>query len=184
MGDGPVEIDDLTRVMEAARAGDQDSWELLFRQVYPRLRAYLGRRLGSADVDDAVSETMARAVAGVDRFVLGPAGFDGWVFGIARRVAADHHRHSERLRHRPPPAAGAFEREPGEALLESEEHLRVRRAFERLSSPEREVLELRVVAGLSAEQVAAILGKRPGAIRTAQSRALAHLRRILENDGG
>jgi RNA polymerase sigma-70 factor, ECF subfamily len=39
------------------------------------------------------------------------------------------------------------------------------------------VLELRVIAGLTPEQTAVVLGKRPGAVRTAQSRALARLRK-------
>jgi len=60
----------------------------------------------------------------------------------------------------------------------------MRAAFALLSADERELLELRVVGGLSAEEVAAALGKRAGAVRTAQYRALAHLRRILETEGG
>jgi RNA polymerase sigma-70 factor (ECF subfamily) len=45
---------------------------------------------------------------------------------------------------------------------------------------DRELLELRVMAGLSSEQTAAVLGRTPGAVRTAQSRALARLRQLLE----
>ena len=58
----------------------------------------------------------------------------------------------------------------------------MRRAFTRLGVNDQELLELRVVAGLSSEDTAAALGKRPGAIRMAQVRALARLRRILEED--
>ena len=55
----------------------------------------------------------------------------------------------------------------------------MRQAFARLSDADRELLELRVVAGLSAEEAAAVLGRRPGAVRMAQSRALTRLRRHL-----
>ncbi len=177
---------DETDLVTAARAGDEDAWEVLYRRVYPRLRAYLARRLGPLDAEDAVHETMTRAVAGLDRYRVGPAGFEGWLFGIARHVSADHHRHRTRVKRRPvatapdPQASG----EPHEALVVSEEHEQVRRAFGALSADDRELLELRVVAGLSAEQVAAVLGRRPGAVRTAQSRALARLRELLENDDG
>jgi RNA polymerase sigma-70 factor (ECF subfamily) len=68
---------------------------------------------------------------------------------------------------------------PGEALERAGEHAEVRAAFTRLSAPERQVLELRVIAGLSSEETAAVLGKQAGAVRTAQSRALAHLRELL-----
>ena len=52
----------------------------------------------------------------------------------------------------------------------------MREAYTRLSDDDREVLDLRVVAGLSADEVAAVLGKQPGAVRMAQSRALERLR--------
>ena len=53
-------------------------------------------------------------------------------------------------------------------------------AFARLRPEERDLLELRVTAGLDAEEVATVLGKRPGAVRMAQARALARLRTFLE----
>jgi len=177
---------DEADLVAAARAGDEDAWEVLYRRAYPRLRAYLARRLGPGEGEDAVHETMTRAVAGLDRYQVGPAGFDGWLFGIARHVSADHHRRQARSKRRavamaPDPQASG---EPDEGLVVSEEHAQVRRAFQALSEGDRELLELRVVAGLSAEQVAAVLRRRPGAVRTAQSRALARLREQLERDDG
>jgi RNA polymerase sigma-70 factor (ECF subfamily) len=61
-----------------------------------------------------------------------------------------------------------------------DEHAEVRKAFELLSPPERQVLELRVIAGLSVEDTARVLGKASGAVRTAQSRALASMRVLME----
>jgi RNA polymerase sigma-70 factor, ECF subfamily len=172
-------------LVEAARDGDQDAWETLYRRVYPRLHAYLARRVGYDGAEEAVSETMTRAVEGIDRFTLGPSGFDGWVFGIARRVSADHYRRRDRSqRHMVATviAGGAVGvgPEPGEKLLVAEDQARVRRAFESLRPEEKELLELRIIAGLSAEQTAEVLGKRAGAVRTSQSRALSHLRQIME----
>src|SRR5207248_9756458 len=58
--------------------------------------------------------------------------------------------------------------------------LAVRAAFERLGPANQELLELRVMAGLSAEAVGQVLGKRPGAVRMAQNRALGRLRALME----
>jgi RNA polymerase sigma-70 factor (ECF subfamily) len=182
---GLVDDRDDEFLVLAARRGDADAWERIYRRLYPRLAAYLGRRVGFEHAEDAVSETMARAVAGLDRMTLGPAGFDGWVFGIARRVAADHHRRAGRHR-RQDLAASFADGPPQEAdasldrLVVADEHAEIRRAFAQLSPGERELLELRVVAGLSADDAAAVLGKQAGAIRTAQSRALARLRQLLD----
>lgn len=176
---GPPEAD----LVVAARAGDRGAWEALYRSVYPGLRAYLARRLGAAHAEDAVSETMTRAVAGIDRFELGPAGFTGWVYGIARRVVADHYRKGARFGRQRLAASRAVPPQgplPGEGLVLAEEHAAVREAFVHLTPAEQELLELRVVAGLSAEEVAAVLGKKPGAVRTAQYRAMGHLREIMD----
>jgi RNA polymerase sigma-70 factor (ECF subfamily) len=178
--------EDEVDLVTAARTGDQDAWELLYRGVHRRLRAYVARRVGTEHVEDMMSETMTRAVAGLDAFAMGPAGFDGWVFGIARRVVFEHNRRTDTARRRGGEVeAQAAERrssepEPGDELALADEHDFVRRLFAKLSPAEQELLELRVVAGLTADEVARVLGKRPGAVRTAQSRALANLRKLME----
>jgi RNA polymerase sigma-70 factor, ECF subfamily len=175
-------------LVEAARQGDHSAWELLYRRLYPRLHTYHARRLGTDHAEDAVSETMARAVRGFDGFILGRAGFDGWVFGIARRVAADHYRKSaQRRRQRIAEARVARSPDHGadptaDDLCQDDDRAQIRRLFAGLSPADREILELRIVAGLSSEQVGAVLDKAPGAVRTAQSRALARLRQLLEAD--
>ncbi|MFT3767472.1 MAG: sigma factor-like helix-turn-helix DNA-binding protein [Minicystis sp.] len=67
-------------------------------------------------------------------------------------------------------------------LLGAEASSAVRAAFHRLSAFDQEVLELRVVAGLSSDEVAAVLGKKSGAVRMAQARALERLRELLEQE--
>jgi len=176
-------------LVAAARTGDQDAWEQLYRGLHRRLRGYISRRVGGEHVEDVMSETMTRAVAGLDRFELGAAGFDGWVFGIARRVVFEHNRRVDTARRRGREVVVAAvdtrtagDAEPGDDVVLADEHAHVRRLFAQLSRAEQELLELRVIAGLSADEVARVLGKRPGAVRTAQSRALANLRKLLEDN--
>jgi RNA polymerase sigma-70 factor, ECF subfamily len=172
--------EDVGALVEAARAGDGDAWETLYRRAYPRLLVYAQRRLDSDRARDAVSETMARAVANIGRFraVPGSGGFDGWLFGICRHVVLDLQREAGR-RGYAPPDEGVFDADPSERLVSADEASAVRRAFARLSDADRELLELRVLSGLSAEESALALGRRPGAVRMAQSRALARLRQQL-----
>jgi RNA polymerase sigma-70 factor (ECF subfamily) len=164
-----------------ARRGDADAWEALYRRIHPQLVAYAGRRLDPEAARDAVSEAMARAVARIDRFTWEGGGFDAWIFGILRHVVIDAQRAAK---HRVPveaedePPSG----EPGplDLLLGAERCSAVRAAFSRLSAFDQEVLELRVVAGLSSDEVAQVVGKRSGAVRMAQARALERLRELLE----
>lgn len=172
--------DDSRGLVARARRGDQEAWAALYRDAYPRLVAFAHRRLGDLDLArDAVSEVMARAVTAVDSYVGDDGGFAPWLFGISRHVIADMQRTLWRplpprlLRHDVEPPGAA------EQLIEEEERSVLREAFERLDSDERELLELRVVAGLSSAEVAAILGKQPSAVRMAQKRALARLRTFV-----
>jgi RNA polymerase sigma-70 factor, ECF subfamily len=180
------ELADPRRLVSAACDGDGAAWESLYRSIYPRLRAFFVRRVGLEHAEDAVSETMTRAGASIQRFQWTDAGFDGWVFGIARHVSVDHHRHLDRV-HRYRHIGRLF---PGgksdgtmpvdHDLVVDDDQAMVRQLFTQLTPAEQEVLELRVIAGLSAEQVGEVLGRNPGAVRTAQSRALAHLRELMD----
>jgi RNA polymerase sigma-70 factor, ECF subfamily len=184
-----IEPGEVRRLVDAAALGDDAAWEALYRALYPRLRVFFVRRVGAEHADDAVGETMMRAVASIDRFVWSVAGFDGWVFGIARHVSVDHHRRQDRVRryhHISRMFAGG--KTDGTAPVEQElmigdDQELVRRLFTQLTPAEQELLELRVIAGLSAEQVGEVLGHKAGAVRTAQSRALAHLRELMVRHG-
>jgi RNA polymerase sigma-70 factor (ECF subfamily) len=167
-------------MVERARDGDADAWEALYRNVYPRLRAYALAHADRTQCEDLVNEAMARAVAGVHRFTWEGAGFDAWLFGILRRVCSEHHRRHNRGHTSHPVPAVTDGSEPGDSIELEDDHAEVRKAFELLRPPEREVLELRVIAGLSVEDTARVLGKASGAVRTAQSRALASLRLLME----
>ena len=167
------------RLVEQAAAGNHEAWEQIYRSVYPRLWAYAAHHVGRDAADDVVSETMTRAVTGIAGFRWTPAGLEPWLFGIARRIAADHHRRAGRRKRWSRAVAAPAATLPADVAETADEHAAVRAAFNRLSDSDREVLELRVIAGMSPEQTADVLGRRPGAIRTAQSRALARLRKRL-----
>ena len=167
--------------VEGARRLDPDAWEALYKRLYPGLYGFAARRLGVELAGDAVAETMARAVAGIGKFEWKGAGLDAWIYGILRNVVADVHRGRARDARRRVPAALA-DADPLEHVVHTEEAMRVRRAFAELPAADRELLELRVIGGLDANQIAVVLGKRPGAIRMAQSRALARLRHALDSE--
>jgi RNA polymerase sigma-70 factor, ECF subfamily len=188
VGDGDEAIDVKTveiveDLVEQARQRDPDAWEALYRRAHPRLLAFAGRRLGAEDARDAVSETMTRAVASIGRYERRNAGFEGWLFGILRNVIRDIQRRQRRRPTAPlsdEPVGGAPD--PLAVALRVEEADAMRAAFARLRPADRELLELRVVAGLPAEEVAVALGRRAGAVRMAQARALERLRHLLGED--
>lgn len=175
--------DQLVALVDRAGRSDPEAWEALYRRAYPGLMAYASRRLDADRARDAVAETMARAVARISRFEWrAGSSFDAWLYGILRHVVIDAHRARSREAGRRN-AIEASRAGPLDHVLAGEEARAVRAAFERLGEEDREVLELRVVAGLSAEEVGKVLKKRAGAVRMAQSRALERLRCELERGG-
>ncbi len=183
-----AELDPEALRAEVARAGrgDPDAWERLYRHCHPRLLAYARRRLPTTEAaEDAVSEAMMRGIERIDSFTWRGAGFDAWMYGILRNVVHEAHRRSGRSSPLRLHQSGADDREDpaatdaGLRLETAEEAASVRAAFDTLSPADRELLELRVVGGLSADEVGEVLGKQAGAVRMAQSRALERLRRAL-----
>lgn len=135
--------------------------------------------------EDAVSETMVRALEKIDRFTWAGAGFDAWLVGILRNVVLESYRADGRAQRDRSMAPDEIDVKDGPLghVLAKEEAAQVRAAFARLSPEEQELLELRVVAGLSSDGAAFVLGKRPGAVRMAQARALGRLRVMMEEVG-
>jgi RNA polymerase sigma-70 factor, ECF subfamily len=174
-----VDTEQQKQLTAAAKEGDPEAWERLYRNIYPRLYVYAIGKVGTGPAEDMVNETMARAVRSIQKFKWAGGGFDAWLFGILRRVCLEHHR-----RNRPADMSRFAEMlvshtHPGEAIEKEEELDALRIAFARLDEADQEILTLRLVSGLSAEEVAKLVGKTPGAVRTAQSRALASLRLLV-----
>lgn len=181
-------------LVERIRRRDPHLWEAAYLRLYPRLHGFAARRVSAGQAKDVVAETMARAIAAAERFEPGDrAGrvdasdetaavadaFDAWVFGICRHVVLDVQRAGRRAAGRAPKSDPIPDGEHGARLEAGEEGDAVRIAYARLSDSDRELLDLRIVGGLSAEQVAAVLGMKAGAVRMAQARALDRLRRIF-----
>jgi RNA polymerase sigma-70 factor, ECF subfamily len=175
---------ELRVLVDRAKRSDPAAWEALYRAAYTPLLIYASRRLSSREAaDDVVSEAFARAYERIDRFTWrGGGGLYAWLYGIQRNVVLETHRASARQI-----ALGEHDQAdlnpgPAEQVIAREENDHVRAAFERLPEDDREVLELRVVGRLGAKDAGAVLGRRPGAVRIAQSRALTRLRELMAEE--
>ncbi len=158
-----------------------------FRRVYSAnfeaLLAYAVRRVEQPpDAADVVAETFLIAWRREDEM---PSGDETrlWLYGVARRVLANHHRGGVRrarlgelLRQRLTPADGT---DPG---TEVPERLAVRAALARLSPIDREVIALTVWEGLQPREAATVLQVSPEVVRTRLSRARARMRDLLGHD--
>ncbi|GGY19837.1 RNA polymerase sigma factor [Streptomyces djakartensis] len=173
---------DLGAAVAGAQQGDEAAFAVAYRLVQPGLLGYL-RGLVGDDAEDVASDAWLQIARDLGRFKGDGAGFRGWTATIARHRALDHLR---RQRARPRP--GAIEQDvldlPGphstqEQALETVSTERALELVRGLPRDQAEAVLLRVIVGLDGPAAARVLGKRPGAVRTATHRGLKRLARQL-----
>ena len=176
-------------VLAAAQANAGWAFTRLYESLAPAVTAYV-RAQGFRDADDIVNEVFLAAFTGLGRFTGSEAQFRSWVFTIAHHKIVDQRRAVGRRPQVEPLDDGfaiSVRRQPAERSAEEEALAsaglrQLRPVLDQLSAEQREVLVLRVVADLSVEEVAQLLGKRPGAVRALQFRAVNVLRRVLAGE--
>ena len=105
--------------------------------------------------------------------------FLAFVYGIAAHKVADAHRAAARNRAEPTdvlPERFSSEAGPEQLALDAEASARMAKLLSVLPEKQREILILRVVVGMSAEETAEAVGSTAGAVRVAQHRALTRLK--------
>lgn len=174
-------------VIAAAQAGSEWAVAVLYRSLQPRLLRFLRGQAPAPDAEDIAAQTWLEIARSLGAFQGDEDGFQALVFTVARRRLADHRR---TVRRRPVEfvgddalvamAGGGDAEEQAVARLTGEEA--ARRIGELLPPDQAEVVLLRVVAGLSVDQVAALVGRKPGTVRVLQHRALRRLAQRLGDD--
>lgn len=177
---------ELGAAVARAQDGDEAAFAVAYRIVQPGLLGYLRGIVGN-DAEDVASDAWLEIARDLGRFKGDGAGFRGWTATIARHRALDHLRR-QKVRPRSTateqdvldlPSAHSTHDQALEAI--STEH-----ALELVRGLPREQAEavlLRVVVGLDGPAAARVLGKRPGAVRTAAYRGLKRLAQQLGVEG-
>lgn len=173
-------VDDLAR---AATAGDVEAVGRLYDELVGPIFRYVAVRVRRReDAEDITQLVFERVVTGLPRYRHTGRPFAAWAFRIARNAVIDHLR-----RDRPTEPLQLTAEHPHELLPEhlsvrGEEIRELRRAIRELTADQQEALVLRYAAGLSAEEAAIVMGRRAGTIRGLTFRAIASLRRRLEDE--
>ena len=173
----------LEAALVAAQRGDPDAFRLLYRDTQPRLLRYLHALTGD-DAEDIASETWLHIARDLHTFHGNHDAFRGWAATIARHRALDHlRRHTRRPPAIPVPAedlAGLpAADDTASTAIDTLTTTAAIRLIATLPPDQAEAVLPRAVLGLDATRAAAVLGKRPGAVRTAAHRGLRTLARHL-----
>ena len=172
--------------LAAARMGAEWAWTAIYNDLAPVVLRYAGAR-GAAEPEDLVGDVFLRVVDKLSQFEGNEAQFKAWVLTIAHRRLIDESRC--RARRPVDPAPHEVIRDAGRTGNTEEESMtslatqQVRWIIGKLSSDQRDVLLLRILAGLTVDEVASVVGKTPGAVKALQARGLSSIRRELAQQG-
>ncbi|MFG2077252.1 sigma-70 family RNA polymerase sigma factor [Nonomuraea maritima] len=178
---------DLRELTSLAVQGDRSAIESLLGELRPMVVRYCRARLGRVSgqyhiADDVAQEVCIAVLSALPRYRDMGRPFASFVFGIASHKVADALRSSVRSAVPTQDLPDGPDEGPGpeETVVRYIEVEHARRLLAKLPDNQRELLLLRVVSGLSAEETGNVLGMSPGAVRVAQHRALARLRQMAE----
>jgi RNA polymerase sigma-70 factor (ECF subfamily) len=189
-----------------AKARSPDAWTEIYNAHYRAIFRYVKARVfDETTAEDLTSAVFVGALKGIDSFQYRGRPLLAWLYRIARNVVASHQRQlleprgeglkqgldlprrviwhlMRRSRRQEAPTS-----DPDLAIAASSEgdpatmvdRLDLRDALAKLPANQREVVILRFLVGLSAQEVAAVIGKRPAAIYSLQARAILALRQQL-----
>jgi RNA polymerase sigma-70 factor (ECF subfamily) len=171
---------DVRRLVERAQRGDRSALEELYLLHFDRIYSYLHLSVGNRhDAEDLTTQTFLRMLEAIGRFRWRSAPFSAWLFRIAHNLAMDHFRAGRRVQAEEdvPEPLGAEESSAEEQALDSLGQAGMLELIQRLSADQRQVLTLKFLFGFANAEVAGILGKTEGAVKSLQHRALASLQK-------
>jgi RNA polymerase sigma-70 factor (ECF subfamily) len=178
---GEQPLDDDGTLVDRARAGDVGAYELLVEQHQDIAVRVAALMCGAADAPDVTQEAFVKAWRALDRFRAG-APFRPWLLAIvanearnARRAAGRRVALATRSNEAPVVAASTEE-----LVLSAQDRERLLAALDQLATIDRDVISCRYLADLSERETAAVLGCRPGTVKSRLSRALERLRVLLD----
>src|SRR5438094_6153487 len=171
-------------LVDQAQQGDREALEELYLIHFDRIYSYLHVSVGNRhDAEDLTTQTFLKMLEKIGSFRWQSAPFSAWLFRIAHNLAMDHFR--SRRRWQPeeevPEPPGDAEPSAELAAMQTIGRESMLKLIERLSPEQQQVLTLKFVFNLPNAEVAAILDKTEGAIKSLQHRALVSLQKQIEN---
>jgi len=173
---------DVRALVERAQRGDRSALEELYLLHFDRIYSYLHMSVGNRhDAEDLTTQTFLKMLESIGRFRWQSAPFSAWLFRIAHNLAIDHFRAGKRVQPEDevPEPAGLEESSAEQQAFDSMGRAGMLELIERLSAEQRQVLTLKFLFGFVNAEVAGILGKTEGAVKSLQHRALASLQKQL-----
>jgi RNA polymerase sigma-70 factor (ECF subfamily) len=171
---------EVRELVDRGRQGDREALEELYLLHFDRIYSYLHMSVGNRhDAEDLTTQTFLKMLEAIGRFEWKAVPFSAWLFRIAHNLAMDHFRATRRVQpeEEVPEPAGSEEASAEFHAMHSIGRASMIDLIAGLSPEQRQVLTLKFVFNFANGDVAEILGKTEGAVKSLQHRALASLQK-------
>lgn len=168
-------------LLAAAQSGAEWGSTTLWVEYSPAITAFLRAR-GSREPEDLSSEVFLAVFDRLPQFVGDEMQFRSFVFSVAYRRLVDEFRRRTRRGESAEWTADGDSRSSPSAEEEAIDHLGNNSTLSLLNAlpdDQRDVMVLRIIADLTVDQIANVIGKRRGAVKALQRRALERLRKKI-----
>jgi RNA polymerase sigma-70 factor (TIGR02952 family) len=177
--DGP----DVWDLVRRAQEGDAEAFGEIYDHYVGMVHRYVYHRVGDrTTAEDVTSETFVRALRRIDSLSFQGRDVGAWLITIARNIVFDHVK-SSRYRLEVTTAdmrdADTFTDGPEDAVVQQLTNEALVECMRKLGPEQQECLALRFLHGLSVAETAQVMGKRDGAIKALQHRAVRRLAGLL-----
>jgi RNA polymerase sigma-70 factor, ECF subfamily len=174
-------VQDESTLLARARHLDPEALGLIHEAYYSPIFRYVSFRVGDRETaEDLTSEVFTRLLTALRDRNAPQNTLRGWLYGVAARVVADHHRQAYRAPETDlDESLASDELDPADIVEGKLTQETLHQAMQELTEEQRHVLSLRFGSNLPIQDVARTLGKTEGAIKQLQARAVAALARKL-----
>jgi RNA polymerase sigma-70 factor (ECF subfamily) len=169
-------------LVRRAKEGDESALIEIYNRCQPPVYRYVVFRVGSAALaEELTADVFVRMVERLHAYREQGRPILAWLYTIAHNLVVDHQRRQGRQAWLPLDEALAAheEAQPTQVVEARETQAQLLAALETLTEPQRQVVILKFMEACSNAEVAAILGKDEGSVKSLQHRALAAMRRTL-----
>ncbi|MCA1953683.1 MAG: sigma-70 family RNA polymerase sigma factor [Anaerolinea sp.] len=180
-------LDDALSDMEAvarAAGGDTAAFSVLYERYVNRIYNYIFYRTGVPhEAEDLTERVFDRAFGHIGNYRPMGLPFSAWLYRIAHNLVANWHRDNSRRREVPLDSQDYLVQRtdgPELAMMQGQELETLLSAIRTLSEERQHLLVLKFVEDLSNAEIAVIMGRSEGAVKSLYHRTLLALRDALE----
>ncbi len=169
-------------LVRQAQAGDENAFARLYDAYLERIYRYIYFRVAEEQVaEDITSQVFLKAWETLDRYRITGSPFIAWLYRIARNAVIDHYRTQKSIvgLEEVAPARASYSGDLDEKLDLQFAARDLRLALQQLTEEQQQVLILKFISDFSTLEIAKQMGKRQGAVRALQMRALQALAKAM-----